>query len=70
MRATLGTTEGWAWRRVESSVTAQSARECRTMELPVSANVTIKRKIPDVCREEQVEHLDFNAFFRREGIRF
>jgi hypothetical protein len=40
------------------------------MELPVSANVTIKRKIPDVCREEQVEHLDFNAFFRREGIRF
>ncbi len=41
-----------------------------SMEKPVSANAIRKRKIPDVCRDEQVEHLDFNAFLRREGITF
>lgn len=40
-----------------------------SMERPVSVNAKGKRKIPDVCRAEDVEHLDFNAFLRREGIR-
>lgn len=39
-----------------------------SMEKPVSTYTTTKRKIPDVCRIEGVEHLDFNTFLRREGI--
>lgn len=41
-----------------------------SMEKPVRAGVTGKRKIPDVCRDEGVAHLDFNAFLRHEGIKF
>lgn len=29
-----------------------------------------KRRIPNICQAESVEHLDFNAFLRREGWRF
>lgn len=47
----------------------------KALELPVvsmEASATTsptKRKIPDVCRVEKVEHLYFNDFLRREGIR-
>lgn len=41
-----------------------------SMEKPVRAGVIGKRKIPDVCRDEGVEHLDFNEFLRRERIGF
>lgn len=40
-----------------------------SMEASATTSTT-KRKIPDVCRAEGVEHLDFNAFLRREEIRF
>ena len=39
-----------------------------SMERAASVNATARRKIPDVCLLEQVEHLTFNAFLRREGI--
>ena len=39
-----------------------------SMEKPASVNATARRKIPDVCRLVQVEHLTFNDFLRREGI--
>lgn len=40
-----------------------------SMEKPIRNDSKTKRKIPDVCQIEGVEHLDFNAFLRREGIR-
>lgn len=40
-----------------------------SMERPTSVDAVGKRKIPDVCRIEGVEHLSFNDFLRREGIR-
>lgn len=36
--------------------------------LPINANK--KRRIPNVCKIESVEHLSFNDFLRKEGIRF
>lgn len=40
-----------------------------SMERPVTDPNSRKRKIPDICRLEGVEHLDFNAFLRRERIK-
>lgn len=37
-------------------------------EKAVSTQTSTKRKIPDVCRLEEVECLTFNEFLRREGI--
>lgn len=48
----------------------------KTLRLPVvsmessAGNSPKRKKIPDICALEQVEHLDFNAFLRREGIGF
>jgi hypothetical protein len=39
-----------------------------SMELPVRQAST-KRKIPDVCRLEGVQHMTFNDFLRAESIR-
>jgi len=36
--------------------------------LPINANK--KRRIPNVCKMENVEHLSFNDFLRKENIRF
>lgn len=47
----------------------------KTLSLPVvSMEVSVvssstKRRIPDICRAEDIEHIDFNAFLRREKIR-
>lgn len=47
----------------------------KTLDLPlVSMEVSVmnspaKRRIPDICNAEGVEHLDFVGFLRREGIR-
>lgn len=38
-----------------------------SMEASTAASPT-RRRIPDVCAIEGVEHLTFNAFLRREGI--
>jgi hypothetical protein len=38
-----------------------------SMEARVGASTT-KRRIPDVCSIEGVQHLNFNDFLRREGI--
>lgn len=35
-----------------------------------SGNSLKHKKIPDICALEQVEHLSFNKFLRREGIGF
>lgn len=40
-----------------------------SMETPLGISSEKRRKIPDICHEEQVEHIDFNEFLRREGIR-
>jgi len=48
----------------------------KALNLPVvseespATNSLKKRRIPDVCRLEQVEHLTFIEFLRRENIRF
>jgi hypothetical protein len=48
----------------------------KTLKLPVvsmersAGNSPKHKKIPDVCALEQVEHLDFNTFLRREKIGF
>lgn len=39
-----------------------------SMERAASVNATARRRIPDVCELEHVEHLTFNDFLRREGI--
>lgn len=41
-----------------------------SMETEITTLNSQKRKIPNICRAEQVEHLTFNEFLRREGIRF
>jgi hypothetical protein len=40
-----------------------------SMEIRVAAQTDAKRRIPDVCDLEQVEHLTFNDFLRREKIK-
>lgn len=40
-----------------------------SMEAPVRDLASSKRKIPNICQAEGVEHLGFNDFLRREGIR-
>lgn len=40
-----------------------------SMETPAGISAETRRKIPDICYEEQIEHIDFNEFLRREGIR-
>jgi hypothetical protein len=46
-----------------------------TLSLPlVSMEVSVmnsknKRRIPDICKLEKIEHLEFNDFLRRENIR-
>ncbi|CAN5721121.1 hypothetical protein BH23CHL3_BH23CHL3_06420 [soil metagenome] len=46
----------------------------KTLDLPVvsmessAAGSMTKRRIPDICNAEQVEHLDFNDFLRQAGI--
>lgn len=40
-----------------------------SMEKPVLDPTSSKRTIPNICQEEVVEHLTFNDFLRREGIR-
>lgn len=39
-----------------------------SMERASGKDATRKRKIPDVCLLEAVEHIDFNEFLRRTGI--
>jgi len=39
-----------------------------SMEAESGPNATHRRKIPDVCLIEGVEHLEFNEFLRREGL--
>jgi len=41
-----------------------------SMEKPILAADSRKRTIPNICSLEQIEHLDFNTFLRREGIKF
>ena len=41
-----------------------------SMEKPILSNTSTKRKIPNVCGLERVEHRDFNTFLRREEIGF
>lgn len=41
-----------------------------SMEKLVTAPDAQKRRIPNVCVAEGVEHLDFNDFLRREGLSF
>ncbi len=41
-----------------------------SMEIKVSAEARMKRRIPDVCELENVEHLCFNDFLRREKLTF
>ena len=40
-----------------------------SMEKPVDKN-SKKRHIPDICTAEDVPHLSFNEFCRREGFKF
>ena len=48
----------------------------KTLELPVISeecrviNSNKKRKIPDICKEEQISHMSFNEYLRAEGISF
>lgn len=39
-----------------------------SMERPAGVAATKCRKIPDICRLENVEHLDFNGFLRAVGV--
>ena len=41
-----------------------------SMETKSGKDAVKRRKIPDVCLLEGVEHLDFNEFLRREQIPF
>lgn len=41
-----------------------------SMEKRIGKNSPCRRKIPDICDYEGVEHLDFNDFLRRESFKF
>jgi hypothetical protein len=41
-----------------------------SMESEVRNDASQKRRIPDICKLESVEHLLFSDFCRREGLRF
>jgi hypothetical protein len=40
------------------------------MEKLITAPNAKKKRIPNICQAEGVEHLDFNDFLRREGLSF
>lgn len=55
--------------RVDVSIIAMA----KTLDLPVISSETaikspIRKKIPNICTEESVEHLTFNDFLRKEKI--
>lgn len=39
-----------------------------SMEQPAGTDARDRRKIPDICRIESIEHIDFNEFIRQSGI--
>ena len=46
----------------------------KTLKLPLIASETaivspVRKKIPNICKEEGVDHMTFNDFLRNEGIR-
>ena len=41
-----------------------------SMETPIRNQESLKRRIPDICDLEGLEHLLFSDFCRREGLKF
>jgi hypothetical protein len=41
-----------------------------SMESPVRNDSSLKRRIPDICKLEEVDHLPFSDFCRRERLKF
>lgn len=44
--------------------------KCPVVSMEAFINSDTKRRIPNVCKIENVDHLSFNDFLRRESIKF